>query len=74
MNRENKRKQYEKGYYKIYPCKDVFTCKQCGRPVFPGGAGNGHRNHFPELRRRRDENTTCWKDRILGESGWLWRI
>ncbi len=47
MNRENKRKQYEKGYYKIHPCKDMFTCKQCGRPVFPDGAGSGHRNHCP---------------------------
>ena len=33
MNRENKRKQYEKGYYKTHPCTDSFTCKVCGRPV-----------------------------------------
>ena len=29
MNRENKRKQYEKGYYKTHPCQDSFTCKVC---------------------------------------------
>ncbi|MGN8876069.1 RNHCP domain-containing protein [Pseudoflavonifractor sp. HCP28S3_F10] len=45
MNRENKRKQYEKGYYKTHPCQDSFTCKVCGRPVVPAGAGSGHRNH-----------------------------
>ena len=33
MNRENKRKQYEKGYYKTHACSDSFICKVCGRPV-----------------------------------------
>lgn len=33
MNRENKRKMYEKGYYKTHNCKDSFTCKVCGRLV-----------------------------------------
>ena len=33
MNRENKRKKYEKGYYKNHPCNNTFTCKVCGRPV-----------------------------------------
>lgn len=47
MNRENKRKQFEKGYYKTHPCKDAFVCKQCGRQVFPSGAGSDHRNHCP---------------------------
>lgn len=47
MNRENKRKQYEKGYYKTHPCTDSFTCKVCGRLVTPDGAGSGHRNHCP---------------------------
>lgn len=45
MNRENKRKQYEKGYFKTHPCKDTFTCKVCGRLVTPGEAGTDHRNH-----------------------------
>ena len=36
MNRENKRKTFEKGYYKTHACKDTFTCKVCGRPVTPG--------------------------------------
>ena len=40
MNRENKRKQYEKGYYKTHSCKDSFTCKVCGRLVVSAGAGN----------------------------------
>lgn len=47
MNRENKRKQYEKGYYKNHPCDESFTCKNCGRPVTPGEAGTNHRNHCP---------------------------
>ena len=47
MNRENKRKQYEKGYYKTHPCKESFVCKNCGREVVPEGAGSQHRNHCP---------------------------
>lgn len=47
MNRENKRKQYEKGYFKTHPCNDTFTCKVCGRLVTPGEAGTDHRNHCP---------------------------
>ena len=47
MNRENKRKTFEKGYYKTHPCKDTFTCKSCGWTVGPEGAGSGHRNHCP---------------------------
>lgn len=47
MNRENKRKMYEKGYYKTHPCAESFTCRVCGRPVVSVGAGSGHRNHCP---------------------------
>ena len=47
MNRENKRMQYEKGYYRLHPCREVFTCKVCGRQVVPDGAGSDHRNHCP---------------------------
>ena len=47
MNRENKRKQYQKGYYKTHTCDDSFTCRVCGRPVVPAGAGSDHRNHCP---------------------------
>lgn len=47
MNRENKRKTFEPGYYKTHPCKEVFTCRSCGRLVTPEGAGSGHRNHCP---------------------------
>lgn len=47
MNRENKRKQYEKGYYKTHPCDESFPCRNCGYPVVPAGAGSGHRNHCP---------------------------
>lgn len=47
MNRENKRKQYEKGYYKTHPCDESFTCRNCGYPVVPSGAGSDHRNHCP---------------------------
>lgn len=45
MNRENKRKQYQKGYFKTHACNDSFTCKVCGRLVVPEGAGSDHRNH-----------------------------
>lgn len=45
MNRENKRKQYEKGYYQNHPCTDSFVCKVCGRRMTPENAGTGHRNH-----------------------------
>ena len=47
MNRANKRKQYEKGYFKRHACDDAFTCKVCGRPVVALGAGGAHRNHCP---------------------------
>ena len=47
MNRENKRKQYQKGYYKTHACDDSFTCRVCGRPVVLAGAGIDHRNHCP---------------------------
>ena len=47
MNRENKRRKYEKGYYKTHPCTDSFTCKVCGMPVVSAGAGSRHRHHCP---------------------------
>ena len=47
MNRENKRKTFEKGYYKTHACNEVFTCRNCGRVVIPEGAGSAHRNHCP---------------------------
>ena len=47
MNRENKRRAFEKGYYKTHPCRDSFTCKVCGRLVVPEAAGSAHRNHCP---------------------------
>ncbi len=47
MNRENKRKIYEKDYYRDHPCTDTFVCRNCGRTVVPAGAGSDHRNHCP---------------------------
>ncbi len=47
MNRENKRRSFEKGYYKTHPSEETFTCKVCGRTVVPTGAGTDHRNHCP---------------------------
>ena len=41
MNRENKRKTFEPGYYKTHPCSETFTCRSCGRLVTPGEAGAG---------------------------------
>ena len=45
MNRENKKRKYEKGYYKNHPCTESFICKNCGRLVVSAGAGSNHRNH-----------------------------
>ncbi|MCL1823777.1 MAG: RNHCP domain-containing protein [Oscillospiraceae bacterium] len=45
MNRENKRKQYQKGYYRKNACDDSFMCKVCGRLNIPDGAASEHRNH-----------------------------
>ena len=47
MNREHKKKTFEKGYYKTHPCNDTFICKFCGKTVVPTGAGSDHRNHCP---------------------------
>ena len=47
MNRENKRRSFEKGYYKTHACTDAFTCKVCGRLCTPENAGSDHRNHCP---------------------------
>ena len=51
MNRENKRKKFQKlqevGYYKNHAFKEIFICKLCGRQVIPNGAGSDHRNHCP---------------------------
>ena len=47
MTRENKRKTFEKGYYKTHACNDTFTCKVCGRVCTPQNAGSDHRNHCP---------------------------
>lgn len=47
MNRENKRKLFDKNYFKKHPCNEPFTCKNCGRLVVETGAGTKHRNHCP---------------------------
>lgn len=47
MNRENKRKKYDKNYFKKHKCTDSFICKVCGITVVSQGAGSGHRNHCP---------------------------
>ena len=33
--------------YRTQPCSDIFTCRVCGWPVGPEGAGSRHRNHCP---------------------------
>jgi len=47
MNRDNKRRKYDKNYYKKNPCTDSFTCRNCGWPIVSNGAGSNHRNHCP---------------------------
>ena len=43
MNRENKRKTFEKGYYKTHACTNTFTCKVCSRLCTPENASSDHR-------------------------------
>ena len=47
MNQENKKRKYDKRYYRTHPCTDAFICKVCGWPVVSAGAGSSHRNHCP---------------------------
>jgi hypothetical protein len=47
LNRENKRKQYDKDYYKKNASDESFKCKVCDMLVVPMGAGSEHRNHCP---------------------------
>ena len=47
MNRENKKRKYDRRYFRTHPCTDSFTCKNCGWPVVSVGAGSSHRNHCP---------------------------
>lgn len=47
MNRENKRKTFEKNYYRNHACRETFVCRSCGREVVPENAGSDHRNHCP---------------------------
>ena len=47
VNRENKKKSFEKGYYRTHSCNDTFICKVCGRTITTSGAGSEHRNHCP---------------------------
>ena len=49
MNRENKRKTFEKGYYKTHACRDAFTCKVCGRLCTPENAGSRPPQPLPQL-------------------------
>ena len=47
MNRENKKKHYDKDYYRNNACSDSFKCKACDCLVVSNGAGSNHRNHCP---------------------------
>jgi len=47
LNRQNKKKQYEKGYYRNNACDESFMCKSCNCLVVSHGAGSSHRNHCP---------------------------
>jgi len=50
LNRDHKRKQYEKrATIKAHACHDTFICRVCGREVVPAGAGSEHRNHCSKL-------------------------
>ena len=47
MNKDNKKIQPKKDYYKDHACLETFTCRVCGREVVPEGAASDHRNHCP---------------------------
>ena len=47
MNRENRRRPFETGYYQSHASHETFICKNCGKEVTPDGAGSDHRNHCP---------------------------
>ncbi len=47
MNRENKRRKYDKNYYMKNPAVESFKCKNCGWLIVSNGAGSNHRNHCP---------------------------
>ena len=47
MNRENKKRKYDRRYFRTHPCTDAFTCKNCGWPVVSAGAGTSHRHLCP---------------------------
>lgn len=49
MNRENKRKIFEKGYYKTHACRDTFTCKVCGAALHAGKRRQRPSQPLPEL-------------------------
>ena len=68
MNRENKRKTFEKGYYKTHACNDTFTCKVCGRVCTPQNAGSDHRNHCPNCL------SSLHVDEEPGDRGSYWEL
>ena len=45
MNRENKRRKFNRENYKHQACMEGFTCKVCGWKVNPPVYGEKHRNH-----------------------------
>ena len=49
MNRENKRKTFEKGYYKTHACNDTFTCKVCGQALHPAKCRQRPPQPLPQL-------------------------
>lgn len=43
MNHENKRRSFEKDYYKTHACTDTFACKVCSRLCTPENTSSDHR-------------------------------
>lgn len=44
---EGAAESHEKGYYRTHACTESFICQNCGKEVYPEGAGTEHRNHCP---------------------------
>lgn len=56
--------------YRNRPCNDSFTCKNCGWPVAPEGAGSRHRNHCPNCLTSLHVDDAPG-DRAAGCGGWM---
>lgn len=48
MDYDTSRRGKKRGDYRTHACREIFTCRFCGRTVVPEGTGSSHRNHCPQ--------------------------